>query len=242
MKLKDLIAHDRNPRKISDEKLNMLKKSLAEFGDLGGIVYNLKTKRLIGGHQRLKVLPPETTIYIDAKQPGHGYIELNGDRFTCRFVKWDEAKEKAAMIAANQHGGEWDLPILSNLINDLDALNIDMDLLGFGQEELEKLMAPIHNLNSENQAEAEKSVGLSDRFMIPPFSVLNAREGWWQDRKRQWIALGIKSELGRGEALPPGGSTEPLARFKAGEKSTWNPGKQASKQEKKRAASKIKGN
>lgn len=25
------------------------------------------------------------------------------------------------------------------------------------------------------------------------------REGWWQDRKRAWVALGIKSELGRGD-------------------------------------------
>jgi len=32
----------------------------------------------------------------------------------------------------------------------------------------------------------------------PPFSVWNAREGWWQDRKRAWMSLGIKSELGRG--------------------------------------------
>ena len=32
----------------------------------------------------------------------------------------------------------------------------------------------------------------------PPFSVWNAREGWWQDRKRAWLSLGIKSELGRG--------------------------------------------
>lgn len=34
--------------------------------------------------------------------------------------------------------------------------------------------------------------------MIPPFTVLNAREGWWQDRKKAWLALGIKSEEGRG--------------------------------------------
>jgi DNA modification methylase len=39
---------------------------------------------------------------------------------------------------------------------------------------------------------------LSERFLVPPFSVLNTREGWWQDRKRQWIGIGIKSELGRG--------------------------------------------
>ncbi len=39
---------------------------------------------------------------------------------------------------------------------------------------------------------------IADEFLIPPFTVLNAREGWWQDRKRQWIGLGIKSEVGRG--------------------------------------------
>jgi hypothetical protein len=39
---------------------------------------------------------------------------------------------------------------------------------------------------------------LGDEFLIPPFSVLNAREGWWQERKRAWLALGIQSELGRG--------------------------------------------
>lgn len=47
----------------------------------------------------------------------------------------------------------------------------------------------------------EKRAGnLAERFMVPPFTVLNAREGWWQDRKRAWLALGIQSELGRGEA------------------------------------------
>ena len=39
---------------------------------------------------------------------------------------------------------------------------------------------------------------LANSWEYPPFSVLNAREGWWQERKRQWLALGIKSELGRG--------------------------------------------
>jgi hypothetical protein len=39
---------------------------------------------------------------------------------------------------------------------------------------------------------------LAETWEYPPFSVLNAREGWWQERKRQWLALGIRSELGRG--------------------------------------------
>jgi hypothetical protein len=46
-----------------------------------------------------------------------------------------------------------------------------------------------------------RSGPLAEKFLFPPFSVLNAREGEWQDRKRAWIALGIKSELGRGEEL-----------------------------------------
>jgi hypothetical protein len=39
---------------------------------------------------------------------------------------------------------------------------------------------------------------LAERFGVPPFSVLDARQGEWQERKRQWLALGIQSELGRG--------------------------------------------
>ena len=40
---------------------------------------------------------------------------------------------------------------------------------------------------------------LVDRFLVPPFSVLDARQGYWQRRKRMWLELGIQSELGRGE-------------------------------------------
>ena len=38
---------------------------------------------------------------------------------------------------------------------------------------------------------------LRERFIMPPFSVLDARQGAWQDRKRDWISLGLKSEDGR---------------------------------------------
>lgn len=51
----------------------------------------------------------------------------------------------------------------------------------------------------EELSEGKHSSTLGDKFLLPPFTVLNAREGWWQDRKRAWLELGIKSELGRGE-------------------------------------------
>ena len=38
---------------------------------------------------------------------------------------------------------------------------------------------------------------VASKFIMPPFSVLNAREGEWQDRKRAWASLGIKGEMGR---------------------------------------------
>jgi len=47
----------------------------------------------------------------------------------------------------------------------------------------------------------EKCLTLSERFGVPPFSVLDARRGYWQDRKRAWLAIGIQSELGRGDTL-----------------------------------------
>lgn len=42
---------------------------------------------------------------------------------------------------------------------------------------------------------------LQGKFIVPPFSVLDARQGYWQRRKRKWIELGIKGELGREDNL-----------------------------------------
>lgn len=38
---------------------------------------------------------------------------------------------------------------------------------------------------------------LAQRFEMPPFSVLDARSGEWQERKRAWVSLGIHGEQGR---------------------------------------------
>jgi hypothetical protein len=39
---------------------------------------------------------------------------------------------------------------------------------------------------------------LLTRFVAPPFSVLDTRQGYWQERRRSWLSLGMQSELGRG--------------------------------------------
>lgn len=42
---------------------------------------------------------------------------------------------------------------------------------------------------------------VAERFLFPPFSVLDARSGDWQDRKRAWANVGIKGEVGRNKNL-----------------------------------------
>jgi hypothetical protein len=45
---------------------------------------------------------------------------------------------------------------------------------------------------------------LAAKFVVPPFTVLNARDGWWRSRKVAWTSLGIQSELGRSDGLVGG--------------------------------------
>jgi hypothetical protein len=225
--LKDLKGNPENPRKISAEQLEMLQKSLEEFGDLSGFVYNTRTNQLIGAHQRAQVSPKDSQVYIDRRfdaptktgTVAEGYIEINGERHKYREVDVDPQREKAMNIAANKHGGEFDMPKLTEWLHELDAHNYDLGVVGFSAEELDGIMAPTSGAApSAEEARAK----LKDKFLVPPFTVLNAREGAWQDRKRAWIALGIKSEIGRGGA-PTGGSPEPLSRYKAGMATTWQP-------------------
>lgn len=67
-----------------------------------------------------------------------------------------------------------------------------------GGEESETSRAAKEAGEAENAA---RTLTLAERFLVPPFSVLDARSGAWQARKRAWLSLGIKSEEGRGGNL-----------------------------------------
>ena len=56
------------------------------------------------------------------------------------------------------------------------------------------------------QVSKQTTSALRRRFIFPPFSVINTRDGEWQRRKRLWLKLGIQSELGRGTDIVPNGS------------------------------------
>ena len=109
-----------------------------------------------------------------------------------------EAQKKAYIIADNKLAlnSGWDDELLKIELEQLKELDFDLGLIGFSDDELALLMLDEDDPVSSDDKPSNGS--LADRFLIPPFSVLNAREGWWQDRKRAWLAIGIKSELGRG--------------------------------------------
>lgn len=56
MKVKELKPWEGNPRQIDEESLAGLTASVTRFGLVQPIIWNKRTKRVVGGHQRLKVL------------------------------------------------------------------------------------------------------------------------------------------------------------------------------------------
>jgi hypothetical protein len=139
MKVNDLKPADYNPRKITDKKLSALKKSLDEFGDLSGVVFNVRTKTLISGHQRCKNFDASWKIVKKEHKDktgtvALGYIETPGGRMTYREVDWPIIKEKRGNLAANNHGGDNDEILLKDLLEELKLDDpLEIELLGFDE-------------------------------------------------------------------------------------------------------------
>ena len=150
----DLTPNERNPRLISEERLKLLQRSLNEFGDLGGFIFNRTTGRVVGAHQRRKTMPDDCRIVTtkDYSKPTkrgtvlEGYIEFDGERFSYREVAWSKKKEATAMVAANKHGGEFDQQALVEL---LQEFSIDAELAGLTEMDMVKLLKKTTLSNDE---------------------------------------------------------------------------------------------
>ena len=145
MNIKDLKPAEYNPRKITDAQLDRLGKAMSEFGDLSGIVFNVRTGNLIGGHQRIKHFDSSWPVIKNATEDSvgtvaTGHIESPTGRWSYREVDWDEIKEKAANVAANKHGGDFDIPLLEDLMVTLKDAGYDTELTGFDIDELAGLV------------------------------------------------------------------------------------------------------
>ena len=190
---KNLIPYANNSRTHSEEQVAKIASSIKEFGFLNPIITDGK-QGIIAGHGRVMA------------------AQLLGiDKLPCiEASHLTEAQKKAYIIADNRLALDagWDNDLLKIELEGLQELDFDLELTGFTEIELAGIL-PVDLPDGDGPP-----VSLADRFGIAPFSVLNAREGWWQNRKRAWLALGIQSELGRGEDLiPNGGGMNSLVEY-----------------------------
>lgn len=139
IKLIDLEPADYNPRYISSEELEKLTNSVHNFGFVDPIIINLQNNRIIGGHQRYKVLMED---YDHNKQLNLLKLGDIGWCFPDTDLKLEnEDKEKALNIALNKIQGEWDDVKLAELFKDIDAdEGFDVTLTGFSEFEVEEML------------------------------------------------------------------------------------------------------
>jgi hypothetical protein len=175
-----LVPYIRNSRTHDDAQVAQIAASIREFGFTNPVLIDADGG-LIAGHGRV----------LAARKLGIAEVP------TIELGHLSETQRRAYVIADNKLAlnAGWDEAMLALEITDLADEGFDLALLGFTPEEL----AGIADDGGDAAGGAQSGAGsLAGRFMVPPFSVLNAREGWWQERKRAWLALGIKSEIGRG--------------------------------------------
>ena len=135
----DLLHPDpANPRRISDEELDALERSLRQFGVVQPIVARREDGTVIGGHQRL----------VAARRLG----------LTTVPVIWlDLGAEQARLLglSLNRISGAFDDALLARLLAELQAVpNLDLSLSGFGEDEVRDLLRSLEVREKRERPEA----------------------------------------------------------------------------------------
>jgi ParB-like chromosome segregation protein Spo0J len=187
-----LRPYERNARRHSPEQIAQIAASISEWGWTIPILID-ESDTIIAGHGRIeaaKLLGISTVPVIVARG-------------------WTDAQRRAYAIADNRltENSEWDREMLALELGALQEVGFTLTLTGFADDDLQDLL-------SAAATDIANQTSLRERFGAPPFTVLNARDGWWQNRKAAWIALGIQSELGRGAV--PSGALMPVVNPKTG--------------------------
>jgi len=139
----DSVREDpQNARRHSSRNLAAIKKSLRSYGQRKPIVVNSETGIIEAGNG----------LWRAAKS-------LGWTRIAVARVKDDPATAKGYALMDNQSAllADWDLPVLSDVLKELDAGIFDMELTGFSEREIENLLAEI----------PEPKVGLIDDDEVP---------------------------------------------------------------------------
>lgn len=181
---------EHNPRSMTKDGLSRLIKQIKKLGVYKPLLIT-EDGTVLGGNMRLQALR-----------------ELGQRQVWVSVVKADtEEKKIEYALSDNDRAGKYEADQLANLIGnfpDVEWGDYSVDI------ESPLLIDDLIKTYSEGEKQTKS---LSDRFIIPPFSVFDTRQGYWQDRKRSWIALGIDSEEGRGKDLLMGDIGERAKKY-----------------------------
>jgi len=154
-------------------------------GWTGALLFNEKTGRLIDGHARRKIVDESAVV------PG-----LIGS--------WSEEAERKILATLDPLAAmaEADAEALKGL---LETVDLSGEALAGLEMELAAALEGSRTFGGGDGDRSAATQSLAEQFGVPPFSVLDTRQGYWQERKRAWISLGIQSEQGRDRDLGRGG-------------------------------------
>ena len=137
----DLRPDAANPRRIGDEEMESLTRSIRQFGLVDPIIARREDKTVIGGHQRL----------VAARRLGHKSVPVI-------YVDLPAEQARLLNLALNKIAGSWDETLLARLLADLrQAPGVDMSLSGFGEDEMAKLL---RSLDAREKREKEEDFDL----------------------------------------------------------------------------------
>lgn len=177
--ISQVVPWDKNPRGIKTKDFERLKKQIIKLGIYKPLIcYEDKGHFVVlGGNMRIRAL----------KDLGLTEVEIS-------IVKPKTEAEKIEFaLSDNDRAGFYEEDKLAELVlPHLKDINVSDFKIDIGEPlDLRSLLerfAP--NLDgSEDQVAAS----LAERFIIPPLSVFDTRQGYWQDRKKAWTSLGIES-------------------------------------------------
>ena len=207
----------RNYRIHTDKNKRLIRKSLEDCGAGRSILFD-KNDCIIAGNG----------VYEQARELGLPVRIVESDGTELIAIKRTDLSTEDSRRKA--------LALADNYTSDTSVFDFDAIVEDFGADELEAWELNIDDLNiddvSVNDVKPDKGrVGsLKERFIIPPFSVLDSKLGNWQDRKRAWLDLGIKSDDGREKEITFNRSAQPprvyearnLIREKTGVDPSWD--------------------
>ena len=167
--IKDLRELPGNPRTISKSQFEKLKKSIADNAD-----YFEARPLILSNRTGELVILAGNQRYKASKALGLTEVP------TVLLENLTEEREREIIIRDNVENGEWDFDELAN---------------AWDPVELEEWGVAVPDINPSDKA----SLDLQETFIIPPFTVLDSRQGYWQDRKRAWMTIiGDKGETREG--------------------------------------------